>query len=377
MKVSEPNPTIRHVAIVNNTSIYIQRFRREFITSLVQAGLRVTLLCPPDAASDKLLDLGATIVPIPLQQHGTHPRSELRAFGALLRHMRQLRPDLVINFTLKPSIYGSLAARAAGARTICSVFTGLGYYFTEQSVQRSASARIIRGLLRLALPFNRRVVFQNADDRDLLVHYGLVRPERTAIVPGSGVNLERFQSQPVPRGAPTFLLVGRMLVEKGVREFVQAAHSVRQRHPQARFWLLGGIDGSSSAIPRAELEAWVKQGIVEWPGEVDDVRGHIAAASVVVLPSYREGLPRSVLEAMAVGRAVVATDVPGCRETVVAGRNGYLVPVRDSAALAVAMEKLIADPALVECMGRESLALVRERFEVHAIAAQLRAAVGL
>lgn len=366
----------RHIVIVNNTSIYIHRFRREFIRSLIEKGFRVTLICPRDAATPKIEDLGATLLEFQLQQHGTNLLAELKAFWQLFRVLRRLRPDIVANFTIKPAIYGSLAARAAGVPAISSVFTGLGYYFTEDNVQRGRAARIIRFLLRLALPSNRSVIFQNGDDRDLLRRYGLVQPTQVRIVPGSGVNLSNFQRQPVPSGPEVFLLVGRMLPEKGVREFVAAAAATRAKHPHVRFQLLGGIDTSGSAIPLAEIQSWTAAGSVEYLGEVDDVRPYVAAASVVVLPSYREGLPRSVLEAMAIGRAIVASDVPGCRETVVNGVNGYLVEVRSAEALAAAFEQLIGQPEKIERMGAESHRLVHEKFEVHAINTQLRAAIG-
>jgi len=355
------------IVIINNTSIYVLRFRRQLIAELVRLGHEVTLLAPRDRAWPQLAELGITVVPLPLAQHGTNPIREARTLAFLIRELRSRRPDHVISFTVKPTIYGSIAAKLAGVSRIFSVFTGLGFYFTDPDAVDGRAGKLIRALLRVALPLNARVIFQNSDDRQAILRLGLVPPEKTTIVAGSGVDVRHFapSAGKVDRGS--FLLIGRMLKEKGVREFVEAADSLRGRYPEARFILLGGIDGSSSAITRAEIDAWTQRGVIEYRGEVSDVREHIAKAEVIVLPSYREGLPRSVLEAMAMAKPIVTTDAPGCRETVAEGCNGFLVAPRDSLGLAKAMEKFLSEPGLSDRLGRASREIVERKFDVLAI----------
>lgn len=354
------------VLIVNNTSVYVHRFRRELIHGLRNAGHEVVLLCPDDAHTHKLSDLQIERVSWPLAQHGTKPRGEWLAARFAIRLAERIKPDAVINFTLKPAIYGSMAARRVRARCF-SVFTGLGYYFTDPARVDSLSTRVIRLLLRRELASNAAVFFQNTNDRDLFLRLGLVASDRTRIVSGSGVDVERFRPSDQPVVPASFILVGRMLREKGVREFVEAARQVRLRCPQAKFWLVGGIDTSASAIPRSEIEAWQAEGTVEYLGEVDDVRSVVARAAVLVLPSYREGMPRSVLEGMAMGKPVIVTDVPGCRDCVDAEVNGLVVPAQDAGALATAMERLARDPGLSERFGLMSRRIAVERFDVRRI----------
>jgi glycosyltransferase involved in cell wall biosynthesis len=368
---------LSRVLIINNTGIYLLRFRREFIAALRQAGHEVSVLAPRDHAWDRLSELGVPVTEWSLRQHGMSPLSELRAMFHAWREIRRVKPDVVLNFTIKPSIYGSLAAHFAGVRRIHSVFTGLGYFFTHEDNVDSLVTRTIRWMLRRALAHNSSVFFQNDDDRDLFLKLGLVTRERTRKMNGSGINLEAF----APAGAAvepgSFVLVGRMLPEKGVREFVEAARILRPKYPNARFMLLGGIDGSKSAIPRTEIEGWSTQPRVEYLGEVDDVRSVVERAEVMVLPSYREGLPRSVLEAMALGKAIVTTDVSGCRDTVIEGRNGTLVPSRDPKALSAAMERFLLDATLAQRYGRESRILAEERFDVRAVNATFLRDTGL
>lgn len=358
---------VSRVLIVNNTGIYLLRFRREFIAALRDAGHEVSVLAPRDQAWERLPQLGVPVTEWKLQQHGTSPMSELRAVIQACREVRRQRPDVVINFTVKPAIYGSFAARLAGVTRIHSVFTGLGYFFTHDDDSGSWLTRVIRTLLRRALRFNQSVFFQNGDDRDLFLELGMVEPGQVRSMNGSGVNLDHYAPAGIPVDPASFVLVGRMLREKGVREFAEAARSLRARFPRARFTLLGGIDGSKSAIPAAEIEGWTRDFGIEYLGEVDDVRPVVERTAVMVLPSYREGMPRSVLEAMALGKPIITTSVSGCRDSIVDGRNGILVAPRNADSLATAMEKFLVDPSLAERFGRESLALVRERFDVRAV----------
>lgn len=355
------------VLIVNNTSVYVHRFRRELIRRIQAEGHEVILVCPDDSHTPRLADLGVERISWPLQQHGTSPWSEFRAARFLTALARRRRPDVVLNFTIKPAVYGSFAAHSVGTEKCFSVFTGLGHYFTDPARIQAPATRAIRFLLRRALRHDDAVFFQNESDRAMFLALGLVDESRSKIVDGSGVDTRRFRPSDEPVEPESFVLVGRMLREKGVREFVQAASRVRAAHPGSRFRLVGGIDSSGSAIAIDEIRQWQHEGVIEYLGEVDDVRPVVAQASVLVLPSYREGMPRSVLEGMAMGKAIIATDVPGCRDCVSDGVNGLLVKPMDVDSLVSAMTRTLVEPGLVERMGAASRRIALERFDVDRI----------
>ena len=253
------------------------------------------------------------------------------------------------------------------------MITGLGYAFTpplRPSLKQFAASLAARMLYRLALPSADHVLFQNPDDRGLFQSLGFTPPpDRVSVTAGSGIDLERFASSPPP-GRPSFLMLARLLRAKGVAEYAAAAKRLKVRYPNVDFRLAGPFDQGPDVISASELQRWIADG-VSYLGALTDVRSAIADAAVFVLPSYREGTPRSVLEALATGRAVVTTDTPGCRETVIEGLNGFLVPPRDAAALEAAMERFILDPGLIPAMGRASLALARNKYDVNQVNAQI------
>lgn len=279
--------------------------------------------------------------PIEMDRQGISPARDLLLLWRYWRTLRRLRPDIFLGFTAKPNVYGSLAAQALGISVINNV-AGLGTAF----IRKGPLTRIVSALYRLAFRRSATVFFQNPEDRDLFVGEGMVRPEQARLLPGSGVDLERFQPGEPPSGPAggfTFLLIGRLLWDKGVAEFVEAARRVRREAPDARFQLLGFLDVlNRTAVSRADVESWVREGVVDYLGETDDVRPFIAAADCVVLPSYREGLPRTLLEAAAMARPLIATDVPGCRQVVEDGVNGFLCAARDAASLAAAMTRMLS-----------------------------------
>ncbi len=364
------------IAVVSNSKTFLGRFRGELLVTLQALGHDVVALSPNDSYARLVDSLPVEHIQIPLVQHGLNPLEEAKTVSALWSAFRRLRPELAINFTIKPAIYGSAAATLAGVERCVSVFTGLGYWFTDSNGS-GVAGRVIQRALSFALRSNEMVFFQNEDDRRLLIANGLVRPSATRVIDGSGVDTRMFVPQahaPVP---DTFLLVGRLLREKGIREFVAAAREIRRRFGGARFWLLGPIDTSRSAISRAELEQWCAAGDVEYLGEVPDVREIVARAGVVVLPSYREGLPRSILEAMAMGKAIVTTDTPGSRETVRDGVNGFLVPPHEVDPLVEAIQRFIDDPGLAARMGVESRRMALERFDVRKVNAAFLGHLGL
>jgi len=274
-------------------------------------------------------------------------------------------------------IYGSIGAAIAGVDKICSMVTGLGYTFSKETFKQKLVGFIARGLYRTALRFNEVVFFQNPDDLSLFRELGLVKEGSCpTLINGSGVNLEYYSPRPLP-ARPSFLLVARLIVEKGICEYAEAARILKQKYPSVSFRLVGEIDVNPSAIPSDQLQAWIDDGVIDYLGKLDDVRPAIEASSVYVLPSYREGVPRSVLEAMSMGRAVITTDTPGCRETVVDAANGLLVPPKDATSLAQAMETFIIDPGLAATMGRQSRLLAEERFDVHKVNHVILSRLGL
>lgn len=352
-------------------------FRGPLLRALRAQGHQVIALAPGEApeVQQTLASWGVHYFPISLERTGMDPRRDSRDMAALTERLRELRPDAVLAYTIKPIVYGLLAARAAGVARRYALVTGLGYSFQGEGLKRKALSQVTGQLYRAALLGARRVIFQNPDDRNLFVERGLVRPEQTTIVNGSGVDLAHYAPAPLP-DAPIFLLIARLLREKGVVEYVEAARQLRAEAPNARFLLAGPLDSNPSSVSAAELEGWVAEGTVEYLGELKDVRPALAQSSVYVLPSYREGTPRTVLEAMALGRPVVTTDAPGCRETVEPGVNGLLVPVADVPKLVGAMREML-DADKRQAMGAASLALARRKYDVNVVNGQMLEALDL
>lgn len=380
---AESRDPIGSIAIITSIAFSLANFRGPLIESLVAAGIRVHALAPDHDESSRaaVRALGAEPVDISLERTGMRPLRDARDAIRLTRTLRRLKPDATFAYFIKPVIYGSLAARRAGVRRRYALVAGLGYVFTPDGSRDTLKRRLLRAavsrLYRRALRVCDLVYFQNEDDVAQFVGAGLIAPGRVRRLAGTGVDLERLKAAPPVTGPPTFLLMARLLREKGIAEYVAAARIVRARCPQARFLLLGGFDPNPGGFTRAEVEGWAADGLVEWAGHVDDVRPWIAQSSVYVLPSYREGKPRSTQEAMAMGRPIVTTDAPGCRDTVEEGVNGFLVPVRDVPRLAEAMLRFIEEPGLIATMGAESRRIAEERFDVRKINATILADLGI
>lgn len=353
----------RRVAVVSNTAWYLSNFRLNLMRELRAAGFEVLAVAPPDAYVERLRQAGIEFAPVRISGGGTNPLVEFGSMVALWRIFSKHRIDTVLSYTPKGNLYSGLACIAAGRTWVPNV-SGLGRAF----IQRSAATRVVTLMYRLTFRRARRVFFQNQDDLNTFVQTGLVPIALTEHLPGSGVDLVRFRPEPLvarPAEAPVFLLVARMLWDKGVGEFVAAARTVRQRHPQARFEMLGFADISNpSAIERTQLNAWVAEGIVSYHGPTDDVRPWLAQADCVVLPSYREGVPRSLLEAAATARPVITTDVPGCRDAVRDGETGFMCRPADAEDLADKMLRFIAlSSADRLAMGRMARAFVEASFD--------------
>lgn len=317
-----------------------------------------------------LRDIGVRYVSLPLERTSLNPILDLLFLRRLIILMREFRPDVVFAYNVKPVIYGLFAARLTGVQRRHALITGLGYAFTDNpSIKQSLLSKLVSYLYRFVLSGSSTIFFQNNDDLALFNQRNILRADaRTLRIMGSGIDLNKFTHTPLSDGPVVFLLIARLLKDKGIREYFSAAHVVRQSYPEVRFALLGPFDQNPAGIGRAELEEWIEEGVVDYWGDTADVRPALARCTIFVLPSYREGLPHSVLEAMAMGRAVITTDVAGCRDTVENGTNGYLVPSQDAAALTNAMYQCLElNTTALGAMGVASRAMAERLFDVESI----------
>lgn len=336
------------------------------------AGYEVVVATRVGAHAEAILAEGFKLVPIGLRRSSQNPWREIKAILEIAGIYRRERPDLVHHVALKPVLYGSIAARLTRVPAVVNALAGLGFVFASESLKARLLRPWVVGALRLLLDARGRVlIVQNPDDRRMLVEGGVVKPARVRLIRGSGVDIRRFAPTPEPVGTPLVVLPSRLLWDKGVGEFVAAARLLKAQGAEARFVLVGAGDPENPAtIPDGTLEAWRAEGVVEWWGRREDMSAVLESSSIACLPSYREGLPKVLLEAAACGRPLVATDVPGCREIVIDGSNGLLVPVRDAPALADAIGRLLADPGLRVAMGRRGRELVEAQFSEERVVMQ-------
>lgn len=361
---------MRRIAIVSSQAFSLLNFRGPVIKALVAAGAEVYALAPDydDDLRTRIAALGALPVDCSLSRTGMSPVQDGIDTLRLAKLLRRIAPDTVLGYFIKPVIYGTLAASLARVPRRFALIEGLGYVFgpadNDQGLKRRLLRHAVERLYAAALGRAERVFFLNDDDISEFVRNGIVGEAKVVKLGGIGVDLSEWLLSPPIEQPVTFLLAARLLREKGVVEYAEAAKRVKSRYPNTRFILLGGLDPNPSGLARSEVEAWVEAGLLEWHGHVD-VKPWLAQASVYVLPSYyREGVPRSTQEAMAMGRPIITTDWVGCRETVEHGRNGFLVPVRDTEALADAMIRFVEQPQLIRQMGTESRRMAEERFDV-------------
>ena len=352
-----------HIAVVSNTCWYLFNFRLNLMLALQAAGHTVVAVAPDDAYAQRIRDAGVLFEAVPISGGGTHPLRELQSVLRLGAVFRQHRVGLVLSYTPKGNLYSALACTPQRIAFVPNV-SGLGRAF----IRKSLVTQVAKTLYRLTFGRAHRVFFQNLDDMAVFVSAKPVRPDKAERLPGSGVDLGRFEPAPlVARAAeaPAFLLVARMLWDKGVGEYVQAARQVRALHPGACFQLLGFLDvDNPSAISRPQMDAWVAEGVVTYLGRTDDVRQFLTQADCVVLPSYREGVPRTLLEAAAMARPVVTTDAPGCRDTVVDGDTGFLCRPADAQDLASKLLRFIdMTPEARQAMGQRGRAFVEQHFD--------------
>jgi len=340
------------IVIALNTAWNLVNFRAGLIRALVAKGYEVVAVAPNDEYAPRLAELGCRFVALPMDNKGTHPGRDLALFFRFLNLLRRERPDVFLGYTVKPNIYGSLAAHVLGIPVVNNI-AGLGAVF----IRGSWLTRLVRLLYKFALSRSRHVFFQNDEDMRMFVEQGLVAADKVSRLPGSGVDLSAFcyaPMQPLENRPFRFLLVARLLWNKGVGEYVEAARMVRRKYPTVKFQLLGFLDVKNpTAVSSVEMSAWVDEGVVEYLGAAEDVKPYLIAADCVVLPSYREGVPRALLEAAAIGRPIVTTDAVGCHDAVVDGVNGLLCRVADAKDLAEKLIRMIEMPHEErELMGR-------------------------
>jgi glycosyltransferase involved in cell wall biosynthesis len=306
---------------------------------------------------------------LPLERTGLNPFKDIILLIKLIQLINRIKPDIVIGYTIKPIVYGLIAARICKVTYLYALITGLGSTFLETSSKRQKLVKLlVPYMYKLALKNCTNIFFQNKDDKDEFIAKKIISKDMNySITNGSGVDVHHFQSAPQPQGDLVFLFIARLLKDKGIVEYVEAARNLKKEYVNVKFKILGPIDKNPSAISQKEITTLVEENIVEYLGEVDDVRPYIRSASVIVLPSYREGMPRAVLEGMAMARAIITTDVPGCRETVINGENGFLVQVKNVEELANAMKKFILSSDLAYTMGLVSRKIAENKFDVNLV----------
>lgn len=376
----------KKIIIIGTVASSLYTFRKDLILSLIDKGYTVYGFTSDidKAELAKIAQLGAIPTYYKLSRGGLNPYEDLSNTISLYKKIKKIQPDIVFSYFIKPVIYGTLAAKLARVPKKIAMIEGLGFAFTEQPEGYSKKAKIVQrvqvALFKLALPLANKIIFLNPDDvKDLLYTHSI--PVRDyEVLGGIGLKLDDYPYQPVnPKNDKTnFLFIGRLLKEKGIFDFIEAAKIVKQRYPNAKFTVLGRTDADNpGALHANQVQELVATGVIDYPGQVANVVDWIADSNVFVLPSYREGVPRSTQEAMAVGRAVITTDVPGCRETVIDGKNGFIVPKWNPQALAEKMIYFIENPEQIQVMGEESYKIAQEKFDAEKVNQRLVNILGL
>ena len=354
-------------------------FRGELIRSLLSSGHQVYALASGAERSDvvKIESQGVIYIDYPVNRNGLNPLSDIITLLNFIRLFVKYSPDLVLSYTIKPVIWAGIASKLFSNVRFYGLITGLGFAFQGGGVRRNFLVRIVSGLYSLSLSGATKILFQNPDNLQVFVDRKIIPKEKSSCVNGSGVDLDHYiVSEPGAREI-TFLSIARLLGEKGLREYAAAAKIIKRKYPDVVFQLLGPEDPSPDGISISEVNTWQEAGYIEYLGSADDVRPYLNNCNIFVLPSYHEGLPRTVLEAMAVGRPILTTNVPGCKETVVDGENGFLVPAKSVEALVDCMERFILNPNLIKTMGRRSREIAEEKYDVHKVNQSILEIMGL
>lgn len=370
------------ICVLGNQARATFLFWRVLMLKMRALGHSVVCLIPPgdEENENNIRELDVEIQHYSLNRKGVNPLQDLSTFNDLNHFFHREHIDYLFASTIKPVIYGCLAARLAKIPHIYATITGLGYAFEANTFLKKVLHQLSVFLYRTALHGIEGVFFQNKDDAALFREQGiLAKNARVLFANGTGVDTERFAKAPLPdpKDGLTFLLVGRLLEAKGIREYCEAAKIVKQKYPNTQFQILGPRETGPGSIPEEEIASWKKEGIVSYLGETNNVIPFVSACHVLVLPSWREGLPTSVMEAMSLGRACLVTDVPGCHQTVINDQNGMVVPVRDPQALAFSMVKFIVNPSLLGSMGNAGRELAEKYYDTHVVAAGILKDMGI
>lgn len=375
--------------IFSNYLPSVLNLRGKLLEAIYSKGYEIHILAPDIERYHedrlRLVSLGYYVHSVPMQRTGTSPISDLNTLLSTYRALKAIKPDFILSYTIKPVIYGTLAAWLARVPRRFALLPGLGYAFQKNGEAGTSNIvqKTVHKLYQKALAKASKVFFQNPDDLKLFIDLKLLNSiVPPVLVNGSGVDISEFGVLPFTYDQEgnvksSFLLIARLLKDKGIIEYIKAARKVKEKYPLAEFNLVGWIDENPAAIEQQQLDSWVEEGIINYWGHLDDVRPAIAACSVYVLPSYREGTPRTVLEAMSMGRAVITTDAPGCRETVINNYNGYLVPIKNVDELANTMCQFIENPKLYERMGKASRRMALDKYDVKKINNHMISEMGL
>ena len=371
----------KKILLITTSARTLLCFRYHLMKDFVDKGYTVIACAAVDQGAEdvvtRLNKINVKFVPIKFRNTSLNFFYDLKTIYELFSLIRKEKPDLVLSYISKAVIYGSVTAKLAKVKSIYSMITGLGYIFTGATFKNKILKFIVRRMYALALRFNKKVFFQNPDDLNLFIENKIINRSKGVLINGSGVDISYYTYTPVPKQC-VFLLIARLLKDKGVYEYIEASKQLKQRYPFVKFRLVGNFYNNPSAISKTEVEGWVNEGVVEYLDFLDNVKPVLENCSVFVLPSfYREGTPRSTLEAMATGRPIITTNAPGCRETVNDGINGYLVPIKDVDSLIVAMEKFILAPKLIEKMGQASRCMAEEKYDIRKVNKTILEVIGI
>ncbi|MDG5471362.1 glycosyltransferase family 4 protein [Jeotgalibacillus sp. ET6] len=340
-------------------------FRMDMMKSFLSKGHTVIAVGsePESAWKAKFQEFDIDYRQLPVERNGLNPLNDLKTFKSLYEFMKKEKPDKVFAYQAKTIVYGSIAAKLNGISEVYPLVAGLGSVFRGNGVKNEMIKNIMKLQYRVACMFSKKIFFQNHDDKNEFLKNGLVKENKTVIINGSGVDLSKFKYEELPE-EPSFLFIGRLIKDKGIMEYLEACNKIKLKYPRVRCLLVGPYDSNPSAITKEELKPYIDDKTIEYFGEQDDVRPFITQCSTFILPSYHEGTPKTVLEAMAMGRSIITTEAPGCRETVVDGVNGYLVKVKSVNELEDRMEKLINNKQRSYSMGQESAKIAIEKYDV-------------
>ncbi|MPM34184.1 N,N'-diacetylbacillosaminyl-diphospho-undecaprenol alpha-1,3-N-acetylgalactosaminyltransferase [bioreactor metagenome] len=356
------------IAVLSSHTSSLFWFRMDMMKDFIKHGHSVIALGPEPESDWKLTfrENDIEYKQLFVERNGVNPFKDLRTFKELYQFMKRDKPDKVFAYQAKTVVYGSIAAKMNGITEVYPLIAGLGSVFRGNGFKN----KIVRSIMKIefcaACKASKKVFFQNNDDKSEFVNNGLIKKNKIVIINGSGVNLEKFKPESLPE-RPAFLFIGRLIKDKGVMEYLEACKRIKYLYPEVRCLLVGPYDSNPSALKPDELQPFIDQGIVEYFGEQSDVRPYIRQCSTYVLPSYHEGTPKTVLEAMAIGRPIITSDAPGCRETVTNGYNGFLVAIKDIDGLVKYMETFIQNPEMSKLMAERSLKIAREKYDVNLI----------